>query len=74
MISLVLSSKPLPVLTASPMGMLAMAGMEYSWSDFWAIAVVADGAGVTSLFIGGVVEEEMVGNQFFLRSASRFQQ
>ena len=55
-----------------PTGTLATVGTEYSRSDFWAIAVVADGAGVTSLFIGGVVEEEMVGNQFFLRSASRF--
>ena len=44
-ISPVLSSKPLPMLTASPMGMLSMAGTEYSWSDFWAIVVVADGAG-----------------------------
>ena len=54
------------------MGTLATMGMEYSWSDFWAIVVVADGVGVTSSFVSGVAEEEMVWDRFFLRSASRF--
>ena len=61
MISPSLSSKfLLPVLTAGPTGTLAIAGTEYSQSDLWAISVVVvDGAGVTSLFVGGVAEEEM---------------
>ena len=54
------------------MGTLATMGMEYSWSDFWAIVVVADGVGVTSSFVSGVEEEEMVWERFFLRSASKF--
>ena len=61
MVSLVLSSKfSLPVLTAGPTGTLAIAGTDYLWSDFWAIAVVADGVGVIGSFVGGVVEEETV--------------
>ena len=73
MINLGLSSKfPLPMLTVGPMGTLATTGMEYSRSDFWAIVVVADGAGVTSSFVGGVAEVEMAWDQFFLRSASGF--
>ena len=73
MISPGLSSKfLLPVLTAGPTGTLATTGTEYSWSDFWAILVVADGAGVTGLFVGGVAEEEMVRDRFFLRNASGF--
>ena len=73
MISPVLSSKfPLPVLTAGPIDMLVIARTEYSWSDFWAIAVVANGAGATSLFVGGLADEEMLRDRFFLRSASRF--
>ena len=42
------------------MGTLATAGVECSQSDFWAIAVVADGVGVTGSFVGGVAEEETV--------------
>jgi hypothetical protein len=71
-INSVLSSKLLAVLTASPIGTLAMVGTEYSRSDFWAIAVVADGVGVTGSFVSGVAEEETVRNQFFHRSASGF--
>jgi len=33
---------------------------------------VADGAGVTSSFVGGVAEEEAARDRFFLRSASGF--
>jgi hypothetical protein len=58
------------MLTAGPVGTLATVGTENSRSDFWAIAVVADGAGVTGLFVGGVAEEEAVRDRFFLRSAS----
>ena len=59
MISLGLSSKfSLPVLTVGPTGTLATVGMEYSWSDFWAISVVADGEGTTGSFVSGVAQEE----------------
>jgi len=69
----VLSSKFLvPVLTAGPMGTLATAGIEYSWSDLLFIAEVADGAGATGSFVGGVAEEEAVRDRLFLRSASGF--
>jgi hypothetical protein len=50
--------------------MLAIAGMENLWSDFCAIAIVVDGAGVTGSFVGGGVAEEVVRDRFFLRSAS----
>ena len=33
---------------------------------------VADGAGVTSMSVGGLAEEEAPHDCFFLRSASRF--
>ena len=62
----------LPVLTAGPMGTLATAGTECSRSDFWFIAVVVDGTGVTGSFVDGVAEEEAVWDRFFLMSASRF--
>ena len=59
MISLVQSSKfPFPVLTAGPTGTLAIAGTDYLWSDFWAIAVVADGVGVIGSTADGVTEEK----------------
>ena len=71
MINLALSSKfLLPLLIAGPTGTLAIAGTECSRSDFWAIAVVADGAGATGSFVGGVAEEEEVRDLFFLMSAS----
>jgi hypothetical protein len=54
------------------MGMLAIARTEYSWSDFWAIAVGLDGAGVTGSFVSRVAKEETVRDLSFLRSASRF--
>ena len=62
----------LPMLTLGPMKTLASVGAEYLCSIFWAIAVVADGVGVTGPFVGGVVEEETTQDRFFLRSASRF--
>jgi len=37
-----------------------------------AIAVVADGAGLTGSLAGGVEEEEVVWDLFFLRCAFRF--
>jgi ABC-type Fe3+-siderophore transport system permease subunit len=37
--------------------MLAIAGIENSQSDFWAIVVVAAGTGVSSSVVGGVAEE-----------------
>ena len=60
-----------PTLTAGPIGTLATAGTENSWSDFWAIEVVADGVGVTGSFDGGIVEE-VARELFFLRSDFRF--
>jgi hypothetical protein len=51
------------------MGMLAIAGIENSRSDFWAIVVVAAGTGVSSLVVGGVAEEVEARDPFFLRSA-----
>jgi hypothetical protein len=57
-ISPVLISKFLsPMLTADPVGTLAIAGIENSWSDFWAIVVVAASIGVSSSVVSGVVEE-----------------
>jgi hypothetical protein len=50
---------------------LATTGTENSQSNFWAIAIVADGAEVTGSFVGGVAEEA-VRDRFFLRSASGF--
>jgi hypothetical protein len=50
--------------------MLAIAGTVNSRSDFWAIAIVVDGMGVTGSFVGGVAKEEAVRDWFFLRSAS----
>jgi hypothetical protein len=57
------------MLTAGLVGTLVTAGIENSWSDFWAIAIVADGVGVTGSFVGRVAEEEAVRDRFFLRSA-----
>jgi hypothetical protein len=72
MINPVRSSKFLsPILIAGPMGTLAIVGTVNSWSDFWAIAIVADGTGVTGSFVGGVAKEEAVRDRFFLRSASK---
>jgi hypothetical protein len=57
-INTVLISKFLsPMLTAGPVGTLATAGTENSQSDFWAIAMVAAGIGVSSSVVGGVAEE-----------------
>jgi hypothetical protein len=57
-ISLVLSSKFLSsMLTAGPVGTLAIARMENSQSDFWAIALVAAGIGMTGSVVGGLAEE-----------------
>jgi hypothetical protein len=46
-----------PMLTAGPVGTLAIVKTENSWSDFWAIAMVAAGTGVSSSVVGGVAEE-----------------
>jgi hypothetical protein len=59
------------MLIAGPVGTLATARTENSWSDFWAIVVVATGTGVSSSVVGGVVEEVEARDPFFLRSASR---
>jgi hypothetical protein len=61
-----------PMLTAGLVGTLATTGMENSQSNFWAIAIVADGAEVTGSFVSGVAEEEAVCDRFFLSSASGF--
>ena len=62
---------PSPMLIAGPIGTLAKAGTEYSWSDLLVIAEVADVVGATGSFIGGVAEE-VVQDRLFLRSASGF--
>jgi hypothetical protein len=49
---------------------LAIAETENSWSDFWAIVVVAAGTGVSSSVVSGVAEEVEARDPFFLRSAS----
>jgi hypothetical protein len=53
------------------MGMLAITGTENSWSDFWAIVMIAASTGASGLVASGVAEEEEVQDLFFLRSASR---
>jgi hypothetical protein len=58
------------MLIAGPEGMLATARTENSWSDFWAMTVVADGAAVTGSTVSGVAEEEKVRDLFFHRNAS----
>jgi hypothetical protein len=58
------------MLTASPVGTLAIAGTENLRSDFWAIVVVAAGTWVSSSVVGGVAEEVEARDPFFLRSAS----
>jgi hypothetical protein len=45
------------MLTAGPVGTLATARTENSQSDFWAIALVAAGIGMTGSVVGGVAEE-----------------
>jgi hypothetical protein len=66
--SVVLISKFLsPMLIVGPEGTLATARIESSRSDFWAIAMVAAGIGVSSLVVGGVVEEVEAQDLFFLR-------
>jgi hypothetical protein len=44
-------------LTAGPVGTLATAGTENSWSDFWAMVVVAVGIDVSGLVVDDVAEE-----------------
>jgi hypothetical protein len=71
-ISPVLISKFLsPMLIAGLVPTLSIAGMENSWIDFWAIEMIVAGTGVSSLVVGGVVEEVEAQDPFFLRSASR---
>jgi hypothetical protein len=58
-IGLVLSSKfLLSMLIAGPVSTLATTGMKNSQSDFWAIALVAAGIGMSGSVVGGVAEEE----------------
>jgi hypothetical protein len=59
------------MLTEGPMGTLATTRTENSWSDFWAIVVVAAGTRVSGLVVGEVAEEVEEQDPFFLRSASR---
>jgi hypothetical protein len=59
-----------PMLIAGSVGTLAIAETENSRSDFWAIATVTTGTGVSALVVSGVAEEEEVHDMFFLRSAS----
>jgi hypothetical protein len=59
------------MLIAGPTGTLATAGTEYLRSVLAMIGVV-DGAGLTSSSVGGVTEEEVARDCFFLRSASGF--
>jgi hypothetical protein len=58
------------MLKAGPVGTLATTGTENLRSDFWAIATVVAGTGVSSSVVGGVAEEEEARDPFFLRSAS----
>jgi hypothetical protein len=44
--------------------------MENSRSDFWAIALVVAGTGMSGSVVGGVAEEAEAQDPFFLRSAS----
>jgi hypothetical protein len=58
-ISLVLSLKFLsPMLTAGLVGTLAIAKIEISRNDFWALVVVVVGTRMSSLVVDGVAGED----------------